>query len=95
MILTGLVGKLVENRINKKDHFVSEERNSQNMTRNQFSVAGLVWQIINLIIGIYTFYLAFRCTRNSTMGGATLHLLSACCCSPCYIAYALATKCHK
>ena len=96
MILTGLVGKFVENKINKKDHFVHEEdRRLQNHDNNKLSFAGLVWQLINLIFGIYTFYLAFRCTRNSTMGVATLHLLAACCCSPCYVAYAFATNCHK
>lgn len=49
-------------------------------------VISLLWSIVNLIVGIYALYLSFQRNQGIDLGS----LLVACCCSWCYVAYALA-----
>lgn len=46
----------------------------------------LLWSIINLCLAIFALYLSFKRNQGFNFGS----FLVACCCSPCYIAYALA-----
>lgn len=49
-------------------------------------VISLLWSIINIVVGIYALYLSFQRNQGIDLGS----LLVACCCSWCYVAYALA-----
>jgi hypothetical protein len=46
---------------------------------------------VDISISLVAFYLAFKCIKDGK--NAFLHLLGACCCSICYIAYAIAYGC--
>ena len=43
---------------------------------------------------MYAFYLAFKCSKKN-IGNSFLNFLAACCCSVCYIPYALANDCNN
>ena len=92
MITTGLAAAVLD-MSNTREKYVNEE--NPNRSTPILSFWGFVWQILNLFIGMYALYLAFRCTRKRSMSSMILHLLVACCCGPCYIAYAIAVNCQK
>jgi len=52
---------------------------------------------LQFIVLAISLYLAYKCTENIQDSGTKfMHLLGACCCSPCYIIWALfISKCHK
>jgi amino acid permease len=55
------------------------------------SLVFLIIFLLNIMITVYAFYLAFKCVRSGK--NAVVHFLGACCCSLLYIAYALMEKC--
>ena len=66
------------------------EKYSEKHKRGKISavkvIADLIWFIINLALLIFALYLSFKRNAGFNLGS----FLMACCCSPCYIAYALA-----
>ena len=44
------------------------------------------WNIVNILVGAYALYLSFQRNQGFDLGS----FLAACCCSWCYVAYALA-----
>tara|TARA_B100001939_G_C16801672_1_gene555946 strand:+ start:591 stop:881 length:291 start_codon:yes stop_codon:yes gene_type:complete len=45
-----------------------------------------LWNIVNILVGAYALYLSFQRNQGFDLGS----FLAACCCSWCYVAYALA-----
>tara|TARA_Y100001970_G_C14257575_1_gene876666 strand:+ start:4143 stop:4427 length:285 start_codon:yes stop_codon:yes gene_type:complete len=70
------VKKILDNK--KKEGFVQPNAAE--------GVIGAVWGIVNVLVGIYALYLSFHRNQGFDLGS----LLAACCCSWCYVAYALA-----
>jgi ABC-type bacteriocin/lantibiotic exporter with double-glycine peptidase domain len=62
----------------------SQKENFKNSQKSE-SVGSTIYQIFSLIIFMVAMFLWFK--RGMDIGG----FIVACCCSPCYVAYALAT----
>jgi len=73
-----LVKKIVDNKKEDKETFVTNGKSQ--------GVIEALWGIFNIIIGVYALYLSFQRNQGFDLGS----LLVACCCSMCYVAYALA-----
>ena len=67
---------------------LGKQRDSFSQNQSE-SIGSALIGIVNLVIFIYAFFLAFKC------GGKFLDVLCACCCSACYIAYRLAVPCSN
>ena len=53
-----------------------------------FTTGTIIKLVIYLIIFLFAIFLSFKCNKGFTLGG----FLGACCCSPFYIIYKLATS---
>jgi hypothetical protein len=71
-----------DNMMDTQEDFYLSDSSSGNM-----GVGSALISIVNLFICFFAFYHAFKC------GGGFVDMLSACCCSICYIAYRMANPC--
>ena len=70
-------------------HYLYEKRKETfQQSSNIFGISfsGLIWQILNLTIFVFAIYLSFKRNNGFDLGS----FLAACCCSICYVVYALA-----
>lgn len=64
----------------------NDTENFANGESKKNGVVQALWSILNLILTCIALYLSFARNQGFNFGSA----LAACCCSPCYILYALA-----
>ena len=72
--------------------YASSETNNQEgfsggSSSQSVSVGSALLSIVNMVICMTAIYYAFKC------GGSFFDVVSACCCSMCYLAYRLAIPC--
>tara|TARA_B100001093_G_C26042013_1_gene682602 strand:- start:55 stop:330 length:276 start_codon:yes stop_codon:yes gene_type:complete len=76
--------KYIINKKNLEESFQEKNEKKNKNVSNAQIYSNLIYNITNLLLTIIALFLAFK--RKAGLGG----ILLSCCCSPCYIAYALA-----
>ena len=78
--------KNVVKKIEKYTGYTYGSENGSEKEDKPLDLFGLVWLCVNLGLLIFALYLSFKRNAGFNFGS----FLMACCCYPCYIAYALA-----
>lgn len=82
-MVVGFIAPVILDKVSSKKKEKFENNGESCTTKN---VLNFLWGIVNVLVGVYAIYLSFQRNSGFNLGS----MLAACCCSWCYVAYALA-----